>query len=316
VRKIQAGDVSEEDFLNELMSLSLSPQDRDAVDVVPARVKSRKVDAKILPPDDGLLKRRVLWHTSDEKLRHRGQMYKGFDAVIRNYFDPRMGRKKNVVTFPLGYLSGFVGEPRVGSEPRKNLWAFCGAGYKKRQAMLECFTDVPRGFVHLAQGWVEGSGALSQDALAAVYAETEFVLCPAGVNHFDTFRLMEALQAGAIPVIITFLGRDYAKYTFGRHPFVVAKNWSEAAQILRHFEDHPEQLAKKRKAVNDWYATYRKELIDSFRRIVTTGVPTGREWEVVKFQRRAAWDIPLLIRVSRRFHPAYKKNQSAKKSKP
>jgi len=311
LRKVPTTNLVEEVFVTDLIAQSLLPGDLDEIDFILAGVKGRRVDPNIFLQDGKVPKRRVLWHTSDEKMRHRGQMYGNFDAVIRNHFDPRMGWKKNVVTFPLGYLSGFVGEPRTSSAPRKYLWAFCGAGYKQqRKDMMEAFSDFPNGYLRLSSGWSRGPGdlePLSQAELAALYEESEFVLCPHGINHPDTFRIMEALQSGAIPVMVTFLGRDYAKYTFGKHPFIVTKTWAEAAEILRDFHDNPEKMAKKRKEVNDWYADYRQQLLQNFRRIVTSDVPPAREWEVFRIQRRARWNIPFMIQVWRRFHPLYRK---------
>jgi len=310
VRKVPPKDLVEEVFLNDLISQSLLPGDLDDVDFVFAGVKGRQVDPKTLEHEGPTPRRRVLWHTSDEKMRHRGQMYGYFDAVIRNHFDPRMGWKTHVVTFPLGYLSGSVGEPRINDGPRKYLWAFCGAGYKgQRKGMLDSFADFPHGFLHQASGWSTGpedSKPLSQEEMVSVYAESEFVLCPQGINHPDTFRIMEALQAGAIPVMVKFLGRDYAKYTFGRHPFIVANTWAEAAKILRGFHENPDQLAKKKKEASEWYATYRQQLFHYFHRIVTSDMPPAREWEVLRIQRRARWNLPFIIQVWRRFHPTYR----------
>jgi len=310
VRKVPAKYLVEEVFVKDLISQSLLPDDLDGIDFVLAGVKGRRVDPDTLAPEGLALRRRVLWHTSDEKMRHRGAMYKSFDAVIRNHFDPRMGWKKNVVTFPLGYLAGFVGEPRQKAGPRKYLWAFCGAGYKgQRKAMLDSFADFPEGFLHLASGWSSAPGdgePLSQEDLVAVYGDSEFVLCPQGINHPDTFRIMEALQAGAIPVMVKFLGRDYAKYTFGRHPFIVANTWTEAADILRSFHNNPALLAQKRQEVHDWYAHYRQQLLHYFRRIVTSDVPPAREWEVFRIQRLARWNLVFMIQVWRRFHPTYR----------
>jgi len=314
VRKVPDQYLVEEVFVNDLIAQSLKPGDLDGIDFVLAGIKGRRVNPETLPREGTAPRRRVLWHTSDEKMRHRGHMYESFDAVIRNHFDPRMGWKKNVVTFPLGYLAGSVGEPRVNTGPRKYLWAFCGAGYKsQRKSMLDSFADFPNGFLHLASGWHTAPGdrgPVSQEEMVAVYSESEFVLCPQGINHPDTFRIMEALQAGAIPVMVKFLGRDYAKYTFGHHPFVVANTWSEAADILRHFQENPDQLAKKRKEASDWYANYRQQLLQHFRRIVISDVPPAREWEVFRIQRRARWNLPFIIQVWRRFHPTYKKRMS------
>lgn len=318
-RKLPEKFLIEEEFLTDLIAQSFGPGDLDDIDFVLAGVKGRRVPPEISHMEGPQPRRRVLWHTSDEKIRHRGAMYQYFDAVMRNHFDPRMGWRKKVVTFPLGYLSGFAGEPWTNVGPRKYLWSFCGAGYKtQRKEFLATFSDFPHGYLRLASGWSTGPGdlePLSQEELASVYRDSEFVLCPQGINHPDTFRIMEALQSGAIPVMVRFLGADYAKYTFGHHPFVVAKSWPEAADILQNYYDNPDLLAQKRKEVNDWYATYREQLLHNFHRIVTSDFPSPKEWEILKIQRRARWNLPFIFKVWRRFHPNYKKKLNSKSAK-
>lgn len=310
-RKLPEKFLVEEEFLIDLIGQSIRPDELEEIDFVLAGVKGRKVPPEISHLEGPPPRRRVLWHTSDEKMRHRGAMYKYFDAVMRNHFDPRIGWKRRVVTFPLGYLSGFAGEPWTNVGPRKYLWSFCGAGYKnQRKDMVDTFSAVPQGYMRLASGWSTGPGGLeplSQKELASVYRDSEFVLCPQGINHPDTFRIMEALQSGAIPVMIRFLGRDYAKYTFGRHPFVVAKTWSEAADILQRYYENPDLLAQKRKEVNDWYGRYREQLLHNFHRIVTSDFPSPKEWEILGIQRRARWNLLFSFQVWRRFHPNYRK---------
>ena len=77
---------------------------------------------------------------------------------------------------------------------------------------------------------------MSYDALEAekilVYKETTFAPCPFGFVNPDSFRIMEVLEFGCIPIVKKFNNVDYYKYVFGDHPFIVVKDWKEAPGIM------------------------------------------------------------------------------------
>lgn len=243
---------------------------------------------------------KILFHLSDEKLRHRNAMYSQFDLVVRNYFDPRLSWKKDVVFFPLGWTKDFAGPPNQFTGQRTHLWSFCGATKASRTEMLQEFSAVNGGFVHLSSGW-NAEDQLPPSEVKKVYSDSVFVLCPFGNAHFDTFRIMEALQAGAIPVVTKFLGRDFARYTFGDHPFLVAENWTEAAEKLRGLSDDPTRLQEYQARVQAWYQNYLHSLQEKIRRIlVAPGSPEARK-HLVPHSRDARFDVALIISVARAF---------------
>jgi hypothetical protein len=242
----------------------------------------------------------VLFHLSDEKLRHRNAIYSEFDLVVRNYFDPRLSWKKNVVFFPLGWTKDFAGAPFEFTGSRTHLWSFCGATKASRTQMLQEFSAVNDGFVHLSSGW-NAEDQLPPSEVKKVYSDSVFVLCPFGNAHFDTFRIMEALQAGAIPVITKFLRRDFARYTFGDHPFLVAENWAEAADKLRELADDSTRLQEYQAKVQAWYQNYLHSLQEKIRQILLTpGSPEARK-HLVPHSRDARFDVALMISVARAF---------------
>jgi hypothetical protein len=244
--------------------------------------------------------RRVLFHLSDEKLRHRNAIYSQFDLVVRNYFDPRLSWKKNVVFFPLGWTKEFAGRPIDSAEAKAHLWSFCGATKASRTQMLQEFSAVNGGFVHLSSGW-NAEDQLPPSEVKKVYSDSVFVLCPFGNAHFDTFRIMEALQAGAIPVVTKFLGRDFARYTFGDHPFLVAEDWAEAAGKLRELSDDPTRLQEYQSRVQAWYQNYLHSLQEKIRQIIVApGSPEARK-HLVPHSRDARFDVALMLSIARAF---------------
>lgn len=243
---------------------------------------------------------RVLFHLSDEKLRHRNDIYSQFDLVVRNYFDPRLSWKKNVVFFPLGWTKDFAGAPLEFTGQREHLWSFCGATKASRTQMLQEFSAVSGSFVHLSSGW-DAEDQLPPSEVKKVYSDSVFVLCPFGNAHFDTFRIMEALQAGAIPVVTKFLRRDFARYTFGNHPFLVAENWAEAADKMRELDDDPTRVQEYQARVQAWYQNYLHSLQEKVGEILEApGSPEARK-HLVPHSRDARFDLTLMISVARVF---------------
>jgi len=57
-------------------------------------------------------------------------------------------------------------------------------------------------------------------------------------------------------VVTTFLGRDYFRYSFGNHPFVVAKSWIDAVKKVEKLLEDPGARETQRGKVGAWYQTY------------------------------------------------------------
>ncbi len=243
---------------------------------------------------------RVLFHLSDEKLRHRNRIYSQFDLVVRNYFDPRLAWRKNVVFFPLGWTDAFGGDVVPLDAPKTYLWSFCGAEKVSREKLVDAFSSLAGGFLHLTSGW-NSDDQLAPTEVKNVYSESTFVLCPAGNAHFDTFRIMEALQAGAIPVVVKFLGRDFAKYTFGEHPFLVANSWHDAATLIQKASASPSQLQEWQVSVRAWYLAYVAGLEEKVRQILLSPNSAEAKRPLTSQSQRARFDLALILAVTQRF---------------
>ena len=241
----------------------------------------------------------VLIHLSDEKLRHRRGIYKAFDLVLRNYFDPRLSFKSNVYQVPLGWTEQFNSREPSDKTPAY-LWSFCGAIKADREKMLNQLKDIGESFTHISSSW-GSDDQLPPDEVRTVYEKSCFVLCPQGNAHIDSFRVMEALQAGAVPVSVKFLRRDFFRFTFGNHPFVVADDWDHAGKILSYFEAHPDQAIQLRTQTRIWYQEYLKKLEHDIAAIAE-GAPLRKlKGEMFRMQKLVVFDLPLLVRTSRRF---------------
>lgn len=223
---------------------------------------------------------------SDEELRHRFRGYRRRKLVFRNYFQPRWAAP-NVYTLPLGLNSELVElTGRVGVEP-KLAWAFVGEVKGDRAEMMKSFAGVQPNTFFAASRFDDPDG-LRGSKLFETYAASHFVLCPFGNRSPDSFRVMEALQAGAIPVTVQFLGTDHNRLVFGDHPFVVGKNWSHARELVEELLADPEKLRNKRSDVAEWYQDYLSKLEEDLAHLLKNGARSGLISPQFRYQRRAA----------------------------
>ena len=110
-------------------------------------------------------------------------------------------------------------------------------------------------FAHYTSGWLSND-MLTVEQVCEVYAKTQVVPCPMGNINPDSFRIMEALENGSIPVLKRFYGYDIAKYTFGDHPFIVGADWADCARIVGKLVRDPDQYRVRAQAVESWYRRF------------------------------------------------------------
>lgn len=109
----------------------------------------------------------------------------------------------------------------------------------------------------------------------------------------DTFRVMEALESGSIPVVTTFYGVDYFRYTYGDHPFVVAQSWDQAARECGRLLREPVELESKLNEVSEWYAHFVSELQHDVEKLVRGQDRKNLISRQFGYQRRARLNIRL-----------------------
>lgn len=165
-------------------------------------------------------------HMSDEDYTAHTYFYPWVHYVLRNHWSAAVADLPHVLAFPLGYKKGFnteigknaaVGSGRNRSrqqedtqsdsqtDPRQErdyTWSFAGQIHDKltRVKLIESARKVPGGFTKLTGYWNDPSG-LTTEQYRSLLHRTKFVLCPRGFVHPESFRLSEALEADAVPII-------------------------------------------------------------------------------------------------------------------
>lgn len=229
---------------------------------------------------------------SDEVLQHRDTPFKGARACFRNYPFPRWAGE-NSWALPLGFNGGMVGA-RPPSRLRELAWSFAGELKNSRQQMISCLGSIKPNFIHPTRSWADPLG-LSAAGLLDLYSRSHFVPCPPGNVSPDSFRIMEALQAGAIPVVLRFYGFDYFRLIFGDHPFVVARSWKEAEKKLASLLADEVALSTLHERVNAWYERFLSDMRIDIQALVDGEKLHNLRGSQFRIQRRASFNIWLRL---------------------
>lgn len=239
----------------------------------------------------GRLRPEIILHVSDEKLRHRSSNYRGARTVIRDYFNPNLQRSK-VYFIPIGFRQELADSVRKLTPPdvRRFAWSFVGNLKGDRDHMLSVFNRITPNRQEAHSSGFMGSLPLTDDEVARVLVDSHFVLCPFGSLSPDTWRIMEALEAGAIPVTVSLCGVDYFRFIFGDHPFVTADSWERAADVVAEMMSDDAALTEKRSAVSEWYRDYKSRLSQDLLSILR-GSKDPLSSEQFRYQRAARFSF-------------------------
>lgn len=229
---------------------------------------------------------------SDEAVRIRASLFGKRRLVIRNYFSPFVLDSRTFCV-PLGFNGEFIVSSTNGNQKSLS-WAFGGQVKGDRPEMLKWFKKIPNNQVVETSSFGSSTGIPGRD-LQQLYRMAYFVPCPWGNVSPDSFRVMEALQAGAIPVLRTRFGLDYYRFIFGRHPFVTGSTWKEVAFKTERLLSNPEELVQRQNQVSDWYEDFCNRIQNDVQLLLQTGSERILGGEQFRYQKRSSKN--LLVRI-------------------
>ena len=246
---------------------------------------------------------------SDEKLRHRLRSYGPIPRVLREYYKPGwLARKQwSIPLFPTSFAFT-VGEAVQSS--RSIDFTFVGQKKGDRADMLALFALEERTHLHLTKNFNDQVNGYPPEKLAQIYSDSVFVLCPFGNVNPDTFRVMEALYRGAIPVSIKMGRIDYFEFIYGRgHPFIIGDSWQHALDQCRALIDDPSALADYRAGAQAWFFEFLQNLSHDLGQILSqedSDPLLSSQWSI---QRKSRFKIQVLWEFGHRFwfKPAFRK---------
>lgn len=196
-----------------------------------------------------------LLHFSNENLSHNCDYYSKAKTVFRNYYDSNI-TAENVIFIPLGVKSGFINKNEKWSKIKEYEFVFIGQPKSDRQELLSVMESMENVFIHKTNSW-NCSTSLTQDECISIYNKTKFVPCPMGWVHPDSFRLMECLESGSIPILKNYNNLEYFTKVWGDSPLPVVNSWDE---ITNYYKMNEEDFLKLKTLVFNWYKEFKIQL--------------------------------------------------------
>ena len=243
-----------------------------------------------------------LLHLSDETLDKEYKFYKEANKVLRGYFHPNV-RHQNCYTVPIGFQSGFLNAKT--SLEKKYIWSFIGQIYGNRKDIFNLLNDVKPNLLFKTDNFMSDSG-MSVNEMTKIYNQTIFSICPFGYINPDSFRVMEILESGCIPIVKKFLNVDYFKYVFGDHPFIVINDWKDAKAKINFYMSDDQLLKTKQKEVTDWYVKYKDDLSKDIENILND---KKNETRSIQFKYQVENNKSLSLRIKYEYWFSYRKKK-------
>lgn len=170
----------------------------------------------------------------------------------------------NVRYIPLGYTDKMAvhNDGRaISIVNRKYKWSFCGDPFKSdRKEMIENMSQVGTGFVHEYHGFMTEK-SLSGKEYWEVMSQSVYVPCPIGNMNIDTYRLFEALEAGAIPIVPkaqAWQPFNYYRLLLNDNPIPSFSNWKEARSFVNRTDIGT--AAALAEEIRQWYQGYKERI--------------------------------------------------------
>ena len=194
----------------------------------------------------------TLIHLSDEKGLDPIDIYDwpACKGVVRNYIRSDI-RNEKVLIIPLGYH--WNASATAKQDVRKDLiWSFVGAEHINRKEKLRPFKELSPNTCIFQKEW-NSPDKIGEKEVINILQRSLCVPCPGGVEQ-ETFRIYEALEAGAIPILVE---EDAPFLTFFKNwiPLAISPDWITAARVVHGLTQRPElYIEYKRSLINGWNA--------------------------------------------------------------
>jgi hypothetical protein len=176
--------------------------------------------------------------------------YSNCKIVIRNYIRPDISKMDNVLVIPLGYHH--KSENKKSFSDRKFVWSFHGNDWFNRSKYLEDLQHHLPYSCHLIQGW-NHSSMTNQIKYNSILNDSKFCPILRG-NNFETFRLYEALEAGAIPIYIRSEGdTEFWNFITSKLKLINVESSTKASELITILEKNHQAAEKYRlELINQW----------------------------------------------------------------
>ena len=194
-----------------------------------------------------------LFHLGDEGGSYDlSTIYKNCDYIWRTFCSNKYFENNRVTCIPIGYKSGILDKKKNN---RKYKWAFVGTPHKSsRHDLLFQFSDIKPFFCHRTEKF--DKKIISVEEMSKALSLTEFMPCPNGFVHPETYRIYESLECGCIPIVEN--AYQYYDRLFPHNPFIKVDKWMDARPIIKGWNN--DQIKQKKEECKIWWNEYKDKL--------------------------------------------------------
>lgn len=202
----------------------------------------------------------ILYHISDEWYLDPLDNYRFFAHIIRNYFHTALNRNC-ISQFPLGpsNSSRRFSSSRPAAE-RRYTWSFAGQLASTRQSLVRYLKGLTPNRIHITGAVRRPQPPIDSHEYIDLLENSIFVPCGMGNVNLESFRIYEALDCGAIPVVERRPWHDYFTLLYGPHPLPSVKSWAEAPALLRNLLSDAARLNEKQFEIQTWWNDLQERL--------------------------------------------------------
>ena len=203
----------------------------------------------------------LLFHLGDESgANDLTEIYNICDFVWRTFCSNKYFKNDKIQCIPIGYKSGLINKNK---DKREYKWAFTGTPHKtSRHDLLYQLSDIKPFFCHKTEKF--NTKIISVEEMSEILSSTEFIPCPNGFFHPETYRLYEALQCGCIPIVEN--AYKYYDRLFPDNPFIQVEKWVDAKPMVKGWGK--DQINKKKEECIKWWNNYKIKLQKSANNII------------------------------------------------
>ncbi len=215
--------------------------------------------------------RRVfLVELSDENYDFCPEIYSNFLGVFRTHWSG-VFRRERVYPLSLGINEYEFGIPRSfpKSSEREYIWSFLGAINKSSRPEIAKYlgslephfmfaTDATE---HLST-WnvIDGrSRKLAPKRCNDILLNSVFAPSGMGNVNLECWRIYEALEAGAIPILEKRPTLDYFTQMWGKHPLPTVRSWKEAHRFITEMMTSSKELDRLQSECTNWWVANQEE---------------------------------------------------------
>tara|TARA_Y100000590_G_C15528274_1_gene942151 strand:+ start:135 stop:1025 length:891 start_codon:yes stop_codon:yes gene_type:complete len=199
-----------------------------------------------------------LFHLGDEGGSYDvSSVYNSCSYVWRTFCSNKYFNNDRVKCIPIGYKSGVLNKEKTTREYK---WAFTGTPHKtSRHDLLFQLSNTKPSFCYKTQQF--DKNIISVDKMSEILSSTQFMPCPNGFVHPETYRLYEALECGCIPIVES--AYSYYDRLFPNNPFVKINRWAEAKPIIESWDKT--QIHKKQEECKLWWQKCKNQIQNSIK---------------------------------------------------